>query len=237
VTKRFGGLTAVNDVTLSVNEGEIFGLIGPNGAGKTTLLNVISGVLDPSPGQVRYKGDTISGLAPETICRRGLARTFQISQPFPKMTAVENVLVAAVFGRRGHSRSALPALKRAQAELAFVGFSASEHTLARHLNAVELKRLDLARALASEPELLLLDEIAAGLTPTELGDLMALIRRIRGERGITVIVVEHVMRMIMGLCDRIAVLQYGSKIAEGPRDEIAQDSRVIEAYLGEKYVV
>jgi len=231
--KRFGGLVAVNKVSLSVEEGEIFGLIGPNGAGKTTLLNVIAGVYKPDAGIVRFKGEKITGLSPERVCRNGIARTFQICQPFPKMSALENVMVAAVFGNR-------MAVKDPQAwaeeVLEFVGFPMPKDTLAMNLNTAQLKRLDLARALASNPELLLLDEIAAGLTPTELIEAMELIRKIR-DRGTTVIVVEHVMRVIMGICDRIAVLHYGQKIAEGTPDEIAEDEKVAEAYLGEKYLL
>jgi branched-chain amino acid transport system ATP-binding protein len=234
ITKTFGGLVALSNVSLSVKEGEIFGLIGPNGAGKTTLLNVIAGVYKPASGIVRLKGEEITGASPETICRKGLARTFQICQPFPKMTVLENVLVAAVFGNRQPLAN-----PRARAEelLEFVGVSMPKDTLARNLNTVQLKRLDLARALASNPELLLLDEIAAGLTPGELLELMDLVRKIRESRGITIVVVEHVMKMIMGISDRVAVLQYGQKIAEGTCDEIARDQKVVDAYLGEKYLL
>ena len=234
VTKRLGGLVAVNDVSMSINSGEIFGLIGPNGAGKTTLLNVIVGVYRPAAGVVRLNGETITGLNPEAICRKGIARTFQICQPFPKMTALDNVLVGAVFGNRKPVAD-----PRALAEelLNFVGYTMPRDTLARNLNTVQLKRLDLARALASNPTILLLDEIGSGLTPAELLDQMALIKRIRDERGITIIVVEHVMRMIMGICDRIAVLQYGLKIGEGTPQEIAKDPKIVDAYLGEKYML
>ncbi len=229
ITKRFGGLIALDDVSLGVAPGEILGLIGPNGAGKTTLLNVIAGVYPPAAGTVTFKDERITGLRPEEICRRGLARTFQISQPFPKMTALENVLVAATFGNR---RSPADPRRTANEQLRFVEFAAPTDTLARNLNAAQLKRIDLARALASSPELLLLDEIGAGLTPAELLELMKLIRKIRDERHMTIVVVEHVMRMIMGICDRIAVLQHGRKIAEGAPAEITRDQSVVEAYLG-----
>jgi branched-chain amino acid transport system ATP-binding protein len=234
VTKRFGGLVAVNDVSLGVNQGEIFGLIGPNGAGKTTLLNVIVGVYKPAAGVVRLESEAITGRNPEVICRMGIARTFQICQPFPKMTALDNVLVGAVFG---NPRSLADPHALAEELLSFVGYTMPKDTLARNLNTVQLKRLDLARALASNPKILLLDEIGSGLTPAELLDQMALIKRIRDERGITIIVVEHVMRMIMGICDRIAVLQYGQKIGEGTPEEIVKDPKVVEAYLGEKYML
>jgi branched-chain amino acid transport system ATP-binding protein len=234
ITKRFGGLVALGDVSLGVAQGEIFGLIGPNGAGKTTLLNVIVGVHKPAAGVVKFKGEEITGLTPETVCRKGIARTFQICQPFPKMTALENVLVAAIFGNR---KAVANPQAWAEELLELVGFSMPKDTLARNLNTVQLKRLDLARALASNPGLMLLDEIGAGLTPAELLEQMELIRNIREERGITIILVEHVMRMIMGICDRIAVLHYGQKIAEGSPEEIAKDDKVVEAYLGEKYML
>ncbi len=234
VVKNFGGLTAVDRVSVGVEEGQIFGLIGPNGAGKTTLLNVIAGVYRPNAGVVRFKGQKISGLNADVICKKGIARTFQISQPFPKMSALENVMVAAIFGNvRAASKEAATI---AQEVLDFVEFPMPKDTLAESLNTAQLKRLDLARALASQPELLLLDEIAAGLTSGELGDLMSLIRKIR-DQGITLITVEHVMRVIMAICDRIMVLHYGEKIAEGTPDEIAKDAKVAEAYLGETYIL
>jgi branched-chain amino acid transport system ATP-binding protein len=234
LSKRFGGLIAVNEVSLTVEEGQIYGIIGPNGAGKTTLLNLIAGSCKPEAGTVRYRGENISGSKPEMRCRKGISRTFQISQPFPKMTVLENVMVAAVFGR-GH-RSPDSPRDRAVSALRFVELTLAEDTLAENLNTVQLKRLDLARALASNPILLLLDEVAAGLTPGELGDLILLIRRMRAE-GITIVIVEHLMRMIMKLCDRIAVLHYGEKIAEGTPEEIGRDRRVAEAYLGENYLL
>lgn len=229
VTKRFGGLVAVDDVSLGISEGQIFGLIGPNGAGKTTLLNVIAGVYRPQGGRVLFQGDLINGHSPDSLCRKGISRTFQICQPFPKLTAMENVLVAAVFGNR---KPVADPKMWAVDMLNLVGFSMPHDTLARNLNTVQLKRLDLARAIASSPTLLLLDEIGAGLTPVELEDLMQLIRRIQQERGITIILVEHVMRLIMGICDRLAVLHYGHLISQGTCDEVAHDQKVVEAYLG-----
>jgi branched-chain amino acid transport system ATP-binding protein len=232
VSKRFGGLVALNQVNLQVQEGEIYGLIGPNGAGKTTLLNVVSGVYRPNGGAVSFAGADIVGLSPEAICRRGVARTFQISQPFPRMTAINNVRVAAVFGHA--SRVANPTALAAEM-LDFVGFPMPKDTLALSLNTAHLKRLDMARALASLPKLLLLDEVASGLTPAELDEVMKLIFKIR-EKGVTIIAIEHVVKMIMCCCDRIAVLDHGEKIAEGTPQEIAHDPRVIKAYLGDDAV-
>jgi branched-chain amino acid transport system ATP-binding protein len=232
---QFGGLIAVNDVSLSVEAGQIYGIIGPNGAGKTTLLNLIAGSHKPEAGTVHYRGENISASNPETRCRNGISRTFQISQPFPKMTVLENVMVAAVFGG-GRQRSPDTPRKNAVNALRFVELPLAEDTLAENLNTVQLKRLDLARALASTPILLLLDEVAAGLTPGELTDLTLLIRRMRA-KDVTIIIVEHLMRMIMKLCDRIAVLHYGEKIAEGTPEEISRDRRVAEAYLGENYLL
>jgi len=232
VTKRFGGLVAVKNVSLSVQKGEIFGLIGPNGAGKTTLLNVIAGVHPPDGGQVTFNGARISGLSSDRICKRGIARTFQICQLFPKMSVIETVLVAAQFGTH---KSAAHAIDQAREVLRFVEFPYPELTPVHSLNTGQVKRVDLARALASEPQLLLLDEPGAGLTPTELIGFMDLLRRIR-QRGTTIVVVEHLMRVIMGVCDRMAVLRYGELIALGNPEEIRGNQQVVEAYLGTKYV-
>lgn len=232
VLKTFGGLTAVDRVTLSVQEGEIFGIIGPNGAGKTTFLNSISGALQPDGGKVVFLDQETTGLSADAMCRRGMARTFQISQPFPKMTALENVLVSATFGYPGGSHADPRGF--AQEMLDFVEFPMPASTPAQNLNTVQLKRLDLARALASKPQLLLLDELAAGLATGELGDLMDIIRKIR-DNGVTIIMIEHIMRVIMGLCDRLAVIYYGAKIAEGQTQEVARDPKVAEAYLGEEF--
>jgi len=232
LVKNFGGLTAVKNVSLHVDEGEIFGLIGPNGAGKTTFINCIAGTFPPTSGSVMFAGAKATALRADIMCHRGMSRTFQISQPFPQLTAVENVLVGVTFG--SHHHWGKPAERVAGEMLDFVEFPMPKDTPAEQLNTVQLKRLDLARALACRPKLLFLDELAAGLTTGELGDLMDIIRKIR-DTGVTIFMVEHIMRVIMGLCDRIAVIQYGSKIAEGPTQEVTTDPKVLEAYLGEDY--
>lgn len=233
VTKKFGGLVALNHVNLNVEEGEIVGIIGPNGAGKSTLLNVIACAYRPTAGQVLFKGEVISGLSPEKVCRKGIARTFQICRPFSKMTVLENVMVSATFGNPAGVKNPEA---HARTVLEFVSFPISNLIQADKLNTAQLRRLDLARALASNPKLLLLDESAAGLTPIELADLQNLIFKIR-EQGVTVLIVEHLMRLIMQLCDRIVVLHYGEKIAEGSPGEIVEDEQVTNAYLGEKYLL
>lgn len=231
VTRYFGGLAAVQKVDFHVEQGEIVGLIGPNGAGKTTLFNLISGALAPQSGEIWFKGENITGMKPHVICRKGIARTFQLVRVFPNMSVLENVLLGVLFGK---SDGCTMGQARAEAEkwLDYVGLSAMKDVPARSLTLANQKRLEVARALATGPELLLLDELMAGLNPTEVAQAMDLVRRIR-EQGITVFMVEHVMKAIMGICDRIIVLHHGEKIAEGTPQEIATNRTVIEVYLGE----
>jgi branched-chain amino acid transport system ATP-binding protein len=229
VSKRFGGLVAVDGVNLEILQGEIMGLIGPNGAGKTTLLNVIAGVYRPNEGSVRLNGEPVHGLPPEKICRKGISRTFQICMPFPKMTALENVMVAATFG---NGQPVTHPRELAEQTLDFVGFPLPFDTIAMNLNAGQLRRLDLARALASQPQLLLMDEAAAGLTSNELAELQVLILKVR-DQGTTILIVEHLMRLIMAICDRILVLHYGHPIALGRPAEIMANPTVTEAYFGD----
>jgi branched-chain amino acid transport system ATP-binding protein len=230
VRKHLGGLAAITNVDFHIDQGEILGLIGPNGAGKTTLFNLISGSLLPTSGVIRFKGENITGLRPHKICKRGMARTFQLVKLFGNMTVLENVLLGSLFGTPMVMRESNA--KRESLELLeFVGLSAMEGVLARDLTMANQKRLEVARALATKPELLLLDEVMAGLTPTEVGSAIELIRKI-GNRGITVFMIEHVMKAIMTVSDRIIVLHHGEKIAEGIPEEIATNPKVIEIYLG-----
>lgn len=233
VTKLFGGLAAVKDVDLEIKRGEIFGLIGPNGAGKTTLFNMISGVYRPSGGTIEFNGKGYADIwHPHQVCRMGIARTFQIVKPFGNLTALENVMIGAFF----KTRDAELARKQAAETLAWMGMGDRTNMLAKSITLPDRKRLEFARALATKPELLLLDEVMAGLTPREVDETLLLIRKIR-EEGITLLVVEHVMHAIMSLSDRIAILHHGEKIMEGTPQEVAKDERVIKAYLGEEYVL
>ena len=230
--KYFGGVVALEDVGLTVEEGEIVGLIGANGAGKTTLFNVISGFYPPSAGTVRFKGEDIHTKKSFEICRKGLVRTFQVVKPFLNMTVLKNVMVGKLFGK-DRITDRMKSESEARRILDFVGLSDKSDLAARELTLADHKRLEIARSLAANPDLLLLDEVLAGLTPTETTDAMEIVREIRHSLGVTILMVEHVMKAVIGLCDRILVLHYGRKIAEGTPEEIAANPDVIEAYLGD----
>ena len=231
VTKHFGGLAAVNRVDFDINQGQVVGLIGPNGAGKTTLFNLISGSLPATSGEIRYKGKRITGLKPHRICKMGVARTFQSAKLFAGLTVLDNALAASLFGTKRAISG--PDAEREVAELLeFVDLSSVGAMQAKDLPIASRKRLEVARALATKPDLLMFDEVMAGLNPPEVSQAMELITKIRN-KGITIFMIEHVMKAIMNICDRIIVLHHGSKIAEGTPQEIASSPTVVEVYLGE----
>jgi branched-chain amino acid transport system ATP-binding protein len=233
IGKTFSGVVALNDVSFSVGEGEIVGIMGANGAGKTTLFSIIAGNLRPNTGTVTFDSQRIDGLRPDRISRRGIARTFQIVRPFGNMSVLENVALGALYGRK-RERSAAAAEASAKAILERLGLADRANLLARHLTLAGRKRLEIARSLATEPRLLMLDEVLAGLTPTEVTAATEVIREFHRSHGMTILMIEHVTRALMDLCHRIVVLHHGQKIAEGTPAEIARDPRTLTAYLRAK---
>lgn len=231
LSKRFGGVQALEDVDLAVEAGSIVGLIGPNGAGKTTLFNILAGAFPPSAGEVYFKKEAITGMTAYRICRKGIARTFQVTRPFGEMTCLENVAVAVVNRHPGCPRSQWETM--AGECLAAVGLEAFEGTPAKHLNVIQKKRLEIARSLATEPQLLMLDEVLGGLNTHEIQEAIGFIRRLRDERNLTVFWIEHVMGAIMQATEKVIVLDQGRVLMEGPPAAVVADERVIHAYLGE----
>jgi branched-chain amino acid transport system ATP-binding protein len=233
VTRRFAGLIAVNDVSFTLDEGEILGVIGPNGAGKTTLVSLISGTLAPSSGDVRFEGESIRSLSAFRRARLGIGRTFQIMRPFPGLSVLDNVAVGALFGRGEGTADLQEARGKARQNLEFVGLGRFADQRADELGGPGRKRLELAKALAMEPKLLLCDEVMAGLNHVEIDEVIDVIRKVR-DSGITILVIEHVIKAIKSLSDRLLVIHHGEKIADGEPDAVLSDATVIEAYLGKR---
>jgi branched-chain amino acid transport system ATP-binding protein len=230
IEKRFGGLEVLTDLSLEVSEGEICGLIGPNGAGKTTFFNIVSGLLRPNGGSLLFKGEDITGAAPKDIARMGVGRTFQITRPYPTFTTRDNLLPGLLYS--GGYRNISDARVEADRLIEFIGLQGKRDMLGRNLTMSEKKRLEIGRALATDPDLILLDEVFAGLSQEDMVELIDLVRQIRDDRGVTVLLIEHVMEATMEVCDRITVLANGEIIADGLPDEIAHDQQVIDVYLG-----
>jgi branched-chain amino acid transport system ATP-binding protein len=234
ISRSFGGVLAIHCVSFDLDQGEVLGLIGPNGAGKSTLFNLITGIFKPDTGRIRFNHRDITGITPYKICQSGIARTFQLVKPFSRLTPLENVMVGRAFGSQS-ARNIKQSRMESEQILTLTGLGNKQVRVAGMLSLIDRKRLEIARALATKPKLLLLDEMMAGLNPVELDGAIALVKAIR-DLGISLIVVEHVMKVIMGISDRVIVLKLGEKIAEGTPHEVATNRQVIEAYLGEKPV-
>ena len=233
-TKRFGGVAALDGVSFAVSEGEILGIIGPNGAGKTTLLNCVSRVYRLDAGSIRFAAASLAPLSPPQVARLGIGRTFQIVRPFGSMTVRENAAVGALFGSDRARMNLRAAFAAADEVLELVGLHAKRARVVTELTVPDRKRLEVARALATRPRLLLLDEVMAGLNATETDEALEVVRRVRSS-GVTVVLIEHVMRVIVGVCERVVVLHLGRRLAEGPPETVLRDPAVVEAYLGERY--